>query len=339
MADRYELLDRLGEGGHGEVYRALDRNRAMYVALKLLTQPDARPLNAYWEASLLTSLHGPNILEVFDAGSSGDVPFLATAIAASGTTQDQLDRHPFGIRPDVVLTWIRHALLGLRTVHDLGVLHADIKPSNLFLDRMDWAKLGDFSIARIVEADGHAPAAGTPLTMAPELFHTGRMSTRSDLYSLAITAYVLLKGDWPFWADDTDELPAVITAGAHEPLNVAVPHLPLSLARRLERNMAANPTDRDASAEAMLVSLSRPGLLSSIWQRETPHQDHSKCWVELVRPGGGTRGVCVIRNGARSDIEVTFTGSGRRVPGSGARAVEARRMPAELARTFRRLAS
>ncbi len=339
FADRYQLLERLGGGGHGEVFRAIDTHRQMEVALKLLTHPSSQPVHAYWEASLLTSLRSDNVLEVYDAGTAGDVPYLATAMAAGGTTEDQIVAAPFGIRPDFAVLWLRQALIGLRTCHSRGLLHRDIKPSNIFLQRNDWALIGDFGMARLVGSDGLAPAAGTPVTKAPELFRTGMMDARSDLYSLGVTGYLLLAGDWPFWADDEVELAQDILAARSTPLQLAAPHVSRRLAQRISKAMAPDPRSRYADAEAMLGALSVPGLVENIWQRSAaPHAGHSACWEELRRSGGQLREVCVEPSQRqRSDIVVRFTRSGKRVPGMSDPGVVQAGLARRLAALFRRL--
>lgn len=339
FVDRYELLEQLGDGGQGQVFRAVDHHRQMEVALKLLLHPSSQPIHAYREASLLTSLRSDNILEVFDAGTStDDVPYLATAIAAAGTTEDQVRASPLGVRPDLVVVWLRQALIGLRTCHSRGLLHRDIKPSNIFLQRPDWALIGDFGLARLVGPDGRAPAAGTSVTKAPELYRTGTMDVRSDLYSLAVTAYLLLVGDWPFWADDEESLAQEILAGHPTPLRLAAPHISRRLAQRISAAMSLDPDKRYRDAEAMLAALSAPGLVEPAWERVAPHLDHLQCWREVSRRSGQLREVCVeAGTGRRWDAVVRYVGSGHRVPGALERNLRETELARRVAALFARL--
>src|ERR1700730_8864136 len=175
FADRYEIQGFLGEGGMGKVWRAYDPNQHMEVALKLF-QPGSRPSHAYFEAQVLTALEGDHVLRVYNADTDSDIPFLATRVATEGSAEDALKTRPFGIRADNALTWCRHLLVGLGSCHAAGLLHRDIKPSNLFLDRIDWGMVGDFGLACPLDTNNSAPAAGTFLSMAPEMYLTGQGS-------------------------------------------------------------------------------------------------------------------------------------------------------------------
>ncbi len=339
FAGRYELVELLGATGNGEVHRGFDHFRQMEVALKLFLTASAQPIHAYWEASLLTSLRSDNILEVFDTGtSSDDIPYLATAIAAAGTTADRAKLAPLGIRPDLVLLWLRQALIGLRTCHARGLLHRDIKPSNIFLQRSDWALIGDFGLARLVGPDGRAAAAGTPVTKAPELFLAGTMDVRSDLYSLGVTAYLLLVGDWPFSDSDAKALGDKIVAGRFVPLRHAAPHVSGRLSKRISKAMALDPDQRYANAELMLAALSVSGLVDPAWERIAAHQDHLQCWLEVRRASGQLRQVCVEPAGTgRWNPVVRYARSGNRVAGAFATDVRTVDLATGLSAIFARL--
>jgi serine/threonine protein kinase len=88
---------------------------------------------------------------------------------------------PFGVSPDVAITWVRHMLVGLGSCHALGLVHRDIKTHNIFLDREDWAMLGDFGLAYQPDVNGRVPDGGTPVTKAPEMIQHGYGTYVSDI--------------------------------------------------------------------------------------------------------------------------------------------------------------
>lgn len=333
FAGRYRLKGQLGQGGSGDVWLARDENRDFDVALKLYRVPV--PLVAYNEARRLTELESHNILKVHDAWQVRDIPYLATEVAQFGTTADQLSPAPFGLPAQRVLIWIRQMLVGLGVCHDRGLLHRDLKPSNLFLNSPDWALLGDFGLIHPLDGAGQAPAGGTPITAAPELFMTGTMTKRSDLYSVGVTAWCLLTGSWPFDDDDPADLQAQIVGGAIPRLRDSAPHLSGRLAQRIERAMARDPDRRYSDWRQLRIELSRSALAGRTWSRIAPHPDHMSCWIELDATHGVPLAVCVEANGLGGyDVETRYQGTGRRLREQCPRAIPEAKLPAALKRVF-----
>src|SRR5262249_45608089 len=144
FADRYERVSPIGQGGFGVVWRAFDHNQNREVALKLY-RPGVPVIHKFHEARVLTALESDHILRVYNADTdASDIPYIATRIAEAGSTEDLLvTASPYGVRPDLAVTWVRQMLVGLGACHAFGLVHRDIKPANIFLDRMDWGMLGD----------------------------------------------------------------------------------------------------------------------------------------------------------------------------------------------------
>lgn len=325
----------IGRGTFGRVWLATDRNQGRDVALKTFG-PRSPAVRAYTEATALTALEGEHVLRVYNADTSDDIPYLATRVARLGSTEDVLKVNPLGIPPDIVVSWIRQALVGMGACHASGLVHRDVKPGNVFLDSDELALLGDFGLVHRIDALGQVPAEGTVLTMAPEMWEHGKGDTRSDLYSMGVTVYRLLTGKWPIEADTVEELKGLVLAGTYEPLRDAAPHVSRRLASRVERAMARAPQDRYQDWREMHDDLGRPGVVAGVWRPSTPHAGHDACWTEVRRASGLLHSVCVMPDGARTfEVETRRTaGAKTRVGDHCHSGVPRSRLPTVLRRAF-----
>jgi eukaryotic-like serine/threonine-protein kinase len=314
--DRYELIGAqpLGKGRFGEVWEAHDQHLDVRVALKLFF-PNALPPNirralAYQEAKFLEALRAPNILPVLNADTDEalDSPYIAMVLAPEGSAEDQLGRLPRGIRPPVVSSWVRGLLVGLRGCHDARVLHNDIKPANLFLERRDSALLGDLGVARQMDPHGRATPAGDILVQPPEAFTHGAVDVRSDIYGVGVTLYRLLTGVWPFQDPDPARLQALIVAGRPTRLRDLAPHVPQGLALVVEQAIARDPAARYPDAQTMHNALVSHGVFARHWQ-PLMHPGHEQCWEE--REVAAPYSVCVTAAARGHDIEVHHGLAGR----------------------------
>ena len=213
LGSRYELLDLLGTGAMGEVWRARDRESGRLLAAKLLRSEFALDTEIVTrfiqERSILMGLQHPNIVRVHDLVVEGDRLGIVMDLVESGDLRGALRRRgTMGRREAITATCL--ALDGLAEAHKRGVLHRDVKPDNVLLAGdilTDPAavRLSDFSIARLaqestVQATG---LLGTPGYMPPELFEFGQFSAASDVYSTGIMLYELLGGRTPFSGSGT----------------------------------------------------------------------------------------------------------------------------------------
>lgn len=330
FAKRYSIRGFLGKGGNGEVWLADDQNTGRRVALKLFPA-GSMTIHAYHEARVLTSIANDNVLRVFNADTFIDVPYIATEVAAAGTTEDRAAAAPgLGLPAPLVVRWLRHCLVGLDACHAMNLVHRDVKSSNLFLNADDWALLGDFGIAHPVDAQGRVPAGGTPVTTPPEMLSSGFLTKVSDVYAVGVTGYRLLTGSWPFDGATIPDVHRAIADRAYRPLRDAAPHISRRLAERIERAMAADPAARHQTAMALHSDLGSPGLVGRVWQRQTPHAGHVACWLELSPPGAGHE-VCLSDHGSLS-VDTHFV-SGRRISAHCRTGVR----PAELSRRLRQV--
>lgn len=271
-APRYRVLALLGQGAMGAVHKGYDRIRNRMVAIKFMNQAvrdggsaDREPTRQLLEAAALGRIRGPHIVEFldFEIGEDG-VPCLVTALLRGEDLARRLERSP-----DHRLPWreavriARQTAEALVAAHREGVLHGDLKPSNLFLeqgpDHDPQVRVLDFGLAHFRSPGGTtgtgkpAVISGTFAYMAPELGYNQPMSERSDLYSLGIILYEMIVGRVPWSGPPL----AILARKATEPL----PPLPAdceapgALWRLIEELLRSDPTMRPGSAEEVVDRL------------------------------------------------------------------------------------
>lgn len=251
--ERYELGACVGVGGMARVYRAFDRKLGRPIALKLIevTAPGAGegPLS---EARAQARVRHDHVLDVYETGELAGLPFIALRYVAGGTLAAGPVLETASVEQRVRL--VAQAAEGLHAAHREGLLHGDVKPSNVLVEEVPdgglKAWISDFGLATEVEGPGseRAGLAGTPEFMAPELLRADRPvpDRRSDVYGLGATLYRVLTGDAP---------PRGGTRwGA---LRERAPHLPPDLVAIVARCLAQDPDDRYASALAVAEDLFR----------------------------------------------------------------------------------
>lgn len=192
---RYELLERVGTGSFATVYRARDNELNREVAIKQIHeqyQQLPEQMDRYWqEAQLLASLQHPNIITFFDIDRKRGWLIMELM---QGTMADRISKEPLDISS--VRTALAHCLRALKYLHARGIVHGDIKPSNMMIDSRKRVKIGDFGLARRVSDEDGSLLKGTTKYMAPETVSDewGDVGPASDLYSLGFAAYELLCG-------------------------------------------------------------------------------------------------------------------------------------------------
>jgi serine/threonine-protein kinase len=261
----YRLLRLLGRGAMATVYLAEQQSLGRRVAVKVLNADLARDA-AYvarfqQEARAAASLIDAHIVQVYEVGVAGDRHYLAQEYVPGGTLGQLVAKQgPLG--PGQVVGVLCQVATALGAAADRGLVHRDIKPDNLMLDRSGGVKVADFGVARIV-----GPAAsrltqvgvtmGTPLYMSPEQVEGRELDSRSDLYSLGVTAYHLLAGDPPFVAETPLAVAIKHLREAPEPILARRPGLPPALADVIDRLIAKAPEARYASPLELLDTLRR----------------------------------------------------------------------------------
>jgi len=263
------LLERLSSGERAELYRAWDIKLEREVAVKLLRADYARENEALLlkESRIAAKVRHPNVITVHGSDVGDGRPgFWMDFLRGSTLEQEVCASGPLDVARVLELgTEIGSALTA---VHEAGLLHRDIKPSNIIRDD-DRYVLGDFGLGqRAGDVSALESRSGTPMYMAPELFHGAAPSTRSDVYALGLTLWFALAGRHPFQAISLDELIASIAIGAPTVQSVA-PHVPTALASVIEKATAFKAEDRFASAGELRTALEKAATLHATKKRST----------------------------------------------------------------------
>jgi eukaryotic-like serine/threonine-protein kinase len=261
VAGRFSLVRELGRGGMGIVYLARDVALDRLVAIKLLppglaAQPAFRE-RFLREARMAASLAHPHIVPIHLVESTGEIVYFVMAFVDGETLGERVRRRGPMDASDVMRV-VQEVAWALGHAHARGVVHRDIKPDNILLDRESGRVLvTDFGIAGA--AAGSTPAeglpAGTPHYLSPEVARGERGDARADLYALGVTAWYALTGSHPF---EAPTLPALLVKQASEPpppLGRIAPHASPRFARAIDRCLAAEAEKRWPGAEALAVEL------------------------------------------------------------------------------------
>lgn len=218
LAGRYRLLEHRGRGGMGEVLAAEDERLGRRVAVKVLSPELAADPAAVArfrrEARAAAALSHPNVVRVLDAASDGDLHFIVMELVEGPTLAERLrDEGP--LDPDDALTVATAVARGLEAAHRSGLVHRDVKPSNVLLTAAGQPKVADFGIAAAVDASTTVTAVhGSVPYVAPEQARGGRSDARTDVYGLGCVIFEMLTGRPPFTGDTSA---AVLSQHLHEP--------------------------------------------------------------------------------------------------------------------------
>ncbi len=252
---RYRLLEEVGAGSFGRVYRAWDPNLERHVAVKILHAGAARVL---LEGKQLARLRDPNVVSVLDIEEHDGQFGLCMEFVDGETLDDVLkSRGTLNAREAVLVG--QDVCRALHAAHAAGLLHRDVKARNIMRDRAGRIVLMDFGAGREIEelerADPALNMAGTPLYMAPEVLAGHVATCSSDLYSVGVLLYYLVTGSYPVTGTSLKEIRTAHMFGMREPIGHRRTDLPPAFVRIVERATAANPEQRYRSAAGMLDDL------------------------------------------------------------------------------------
>jgi eukaryotic-like serine/threonine-protein kinase len=268
---KYRIVDRLGKGGMGTVFRAVDETLDRDVAVKVLnpelTDSDVmRRFRA--EATTLAKLNHPEIATIHEIYRS-DSELLMVMELIRGETLDQLSLRSGPLPPERAAYLVAQVLGALDHAHRAGIVHRDLKPANVMVSEHGGIKIMDFGIARVAGAehltnDGHM--MGTPAYMAPEQVLAKEVDRRADIYSCGVVFYRLLTGKLPFEADTAIGMVQKQLSDAPTPAHQYRADLPDWCQTVLDRALAKSPADRYQSGEEF-----RSALLTAINHSATEH--------------------------------------------------------------------
>jgi serine/threonine protein kinase len=290
---RYKVLNQLGRGGAGMVFRAIQRELRRKVALKIvdpdLFEDDVARQRFSQESQVTAEIHHPNVLQVIEAGvdkgPKGELPYIVYELVEGEDLGTHLEKFGGRLAPEEALKTMVYVLRGLAAAHSRQppILHRDIKPDNVLISSSGEVKVADFGIAK---RKGHGPrtqtgmVVGTPTYMSPEQAQGLELAPTSDLYSTAVMAYECLVGRPPFQADSGMEV-AVMHVRDEPPVPSSLNHtLPPQLDRILLRALDKNPRNRFQSAGEFADALEGASKAWSLWKRR-------------MQPGGETESFAV----------------------------------------------
>ncbi|HEY3137232.1 MAG TPA: protein kinase [Blastocatellia bacterium] len=261
VVGNYKIVDKLGEGGMGSVFKGVDLMLEREVAIKMLRPELASQANVVErfrsEAVTLAKLNHPNVATLHSFFRQGNDFFMVMEFVRGETLDDVIKRQ--GAMPcDRAVELLGHALEGIDHAHKMGIVHRDIKPANMMLTESGSIKVMDFGIARVLGTDRMTRAGhliGTVEYMSPEQVRGEETDARSDIYSLGILLYEMLTGRVPFNSTSEYELMRSQIEDAPTPPRTFAPHIPLPVEQAIMRSLAKKREARYQSAAEMRTAL------------------------------------------------------------------------------------
>jgi len=276
----YELIEKIGQGGMGVVWKARDSILGREVAIKVLPADlavDAQRRRMFLEeARLASSVSDAHIVQVFELGREGDLDFIVMEYVEGEPLSKSLTGRP--LPADRVAALGEQVARALARAHRKQLLHRDIKPGNILVTPDGEAKLVDFGLAGLFQPEGQEAnpwvstrpldettgswvewgghrVFGTLPYMSPEQVRGEKLDQRSDIFSLGTVLYEMTLGQRPFRGDSREMLAAEIQKGCSEPLREHLPQLPADLDRIVTKSLAARPAQRYQSMEELAIDL------------------------------------------------------------------------------------
>jgi serine/threonine protein kinase len=293
----YTILQRLGAGGAGEVWRARDERLGRDVAIKVLLphlSTDTDKLRRFAEeARAAGALNHPNVLTVYDVGEYEGTPYLVSECLEGRNLRERMKAGPMPVAEAIAVAL--GVAGGLAAAHERGIVHRDLKPENIFLKPDGTVKLLDFGLAKLKLPDGRLPAGdsvtgiitGTAGYMAPEQARGEPADPRSDLFALGVVLYEMLAGRHPFQGASTFEtLHAILTRDAPE-LAGGDDRVPPPVARIVMRMLEKAPKRASSRRAISRGACPRPRM-ARCWRSPAPRVADTR-----REPGGpGPRAAC-----------------------------------------------
>src|SRR6202171_5818463 len=254
----YKILDKLGAGGQGTVYKALDNKLGRTVVVKVLppelTEKVANLKRFEREARLASALDHPNICTIFDLNDIGGVHFIAMQFVGGKNVRQLVSGRPLDLRSALSITI--QVADALDAAHARGIIHRDIKAGNVMVTPSGQVKILDFGLAKLLDAEGAGPGGihhtdltevgipyGTATYAAPEQSRGERVDARADIFSTGVLLYELLTGTWPFQGKTGVDVRHAVLHQDPQPLDEArtggvPPHLQLIIDRTLSKDQS-----------------------------------------------------------------------------------------------------
>ncbi len=298
---RYRIVEKLGAGGNGVVYKAEDTRLGRFVALKFLPPEGQRDAHAQArfqrEAQASSTLNHHNICTVYDIGEQDGQTFIAMELLEGQTLKQKIG--PPGLPMETLLDYAMQIAAGLEIAHKNGIVHRDVKPSNIFVTSRGEVKLADFGLAKRVTL-GSVPTAealtlsapitergaivGTVAYMSPEQAQDRDIDARSDIFSFGIVLYEMATGKRAFPGESPVTIIGAILHQEPKAIRELNPHVPEELQRIVVKILEKDPEDRYQTAHELMVDLRR--LMKKETERsqsglaaEPLRQEESRKWL------------------------------------------------------------
>ena len=271
LAGRYELFERVGEGGMSVVYKAKDKLLNRFVAIKILKPEfinDHKFIDSFRrESQAAASLSHPNIVNIYDVGREGNIHYIVMELIQGKTLSDYIkEQGPMPYPKVIALS--KQIAAALAFAHKNHIIHRDVKPHNVIITPNGTAKITDFGIAKAVNAativDNTEGIIGSVHYFSPEQARGGYVDEKSDIYSLGIVMYEMLTGRVPFDGDNPVNIALMHINGEMVPPSKLVDGVPPALEHIILKCTDKYPVNRFASADELIEALNNLEFVSTV---------------------------------------------------------------------------
>ena len=258
----YKILEKLGEGGMGVVYKAQDIKLDRLLALKFLpphlVASEAEKARFLQEAKSASTLNHPNVCTIYDIKEEGEQQFIVMEYVDGVTLRKKFESKP--LSPNDAITYAIQIGEALKEAHSQGIVHRDIKSDNIMINSKNQVKVMDFGLAKLkgsLKLTKTSSTVGTLAYMAPEQIQGGEVDARSDIFSFGIVLYEMLTGQLPFKGEHEAAMMYSILNEEPEPIQKYLPELSSEFLHVINRALEKDPNDRYQSVNDMLIDLRR----------------------------------------------------------------------------------
>ena len=272
LAGRYELIEKIGDGGMAIVYKAKDRLLKRFIAVKILKPEFVQDIkfveNFRKESHAAASLSHPNIVSIYDVGQEGKINYIVMELVSGKTLNELIQAEaPMDYRKAADIT--KQVASGLSAAHKKGIVHRDVKPHNILMTEDGIAKITDFGIAKAVTNttivdSGKDNVMGSVHYFSPEQAKGANVDEKSDIYSLGIVLYEMLTGKVPFDGDNPVTIALMQINEPVTPPSVFNHNVPPGLERIVMKAVEKQPKDRFASADEMIEALDKMEVVNRV---------------------------------------------------------------------------